>query len=212
MQRETVDRRAVLESLYEEHRRLLSSWTAAGETLRPVFGEGPVGAAAMLVGEAPGAEETELGRPFVGRAGRVLNAFLEGAGLERGELYVTNAVKYRPYRLNERTGRKSNRTPGSREIALGRPLLLREVELLQPRVIVTLGNTPLRALGEAETVGALHGQRLSRLGRLLFPLYHPASILYNPALRQAYERDMLALRALLEEQRTGLNFDDFCGQ
>lgn len=70
MQRETVDRRAVLESLYEEHRRLLSSWTAAGETLRPVFGEGPVGAAAMLVGEAPGAEETELGRPFVGRAGR----------------------------------------------------------------------------------------------------------------------------------------------
>ena len=99
-----------------------------------VFGEGPAGARLMLIGEAPGEQESLLGRPFVGKAGRNLERFLELAGMRREELYITNTVKLRPTKTG-RSGRLSNRPPTREEVAL-----------VRPRVIVCLGSTPTRAL------------------------------------------------------------------
>ncbi len=189
---------------YEQARRQLAGQAKdlpLGERLRPVFGEGPAPAGVLLVGEAPGREETEAGRPFVGRAGQVLNALLAEAGIPRAALFVTNAVKYRPYRLSPK-GTKSNRPPTRKELAAGRELLLYEMEAAAPRIVVTLGNSPLWALtGQAE-VGALHGRPLAALGRTVFPLYHPASVLYRPALKDALQTDARALGELIKSQRT----------
>lgn len=171
----------------------------AGEYRSPVFGEGNVHPVALFIGEAPGAEETRLGRPFVGRAGRQLDALLQQAGIDRNAVYITNVVKYRPVVRTERGAR--NRTPGPKEIAAALPLLREEIAVVAPRVLVTLGNVPLRAvlqLFEApeQTIGALHGRPLQlpcKAPVTLFPLYHPASGIYNRALLPVMERDVLAL-------------------
>lgn len=190
-----------LETLYEESAHTLAQILLDGETLRPVFGIGPQNALLMLVGEAPGADETEQGRPFVGKAGRELNAFLKSVGLERKKLFVTNAVKYRPYKQNPKTGRKANRTPSRKEILRGKPLLLEEVRIVAPKVIATLGNSPLFALTDGtKSIGEVHGQaQLMSDGRILFPLYHPASVIYNRSLKSVYEADLLSLKKLIEQ-------------
>lgn len=165
---------------------------------RLVLGEGARGARVMLVGEAPGTQEAREGRPFVGQAGKNLNRFLELAGLERAQLYITNAVKFRPERMGK-SGRTVNRTPTMREIGAFIPFLQREIRLLRPGLIVTLGNVPLYAVtGERLSVGDVHGRVLpvKAQGTAVFPLYHPASILYNRALTPVYERDVRALGAL----------------
>ena len=170
-----------------------------GERKVLVFGEGPLHARVMLVGEAPGEREAMEGRPFVGRAGRNLDAFLEGAGLRRDELYVTNAVKFRPVRISK-TGRTVNRTPTQEDMRIFAPWLLREIALVDPQCVVTLGNVPLRAVtGERLTIGETHGRFLAAQGRPLFPMYHPASVLYNPSLREIYAADMRILAAWLRE-------------
>jgi len=163
-----------------------------------VPGEGDAFACLMLVGEAPGAQEAREGRPFVGPAGRNLDAFLAGVGLVRPELYVTNAVKFRPTKAGK-GGREVNRTPVPAEVAAFRPWLLAEIEAVRPRVVATLGNTALWAVaGEALAIGDVHGRPLSlKEGVTLFPLYHPASILYRQALRPVYEADIAALKAYL---------------
>ena len=111
----------------------------------PVWGEGPLHAELMLIGEAPGEQEAREGRPFVGRAGKNLDRFLTLAGLTREQIYITNAVKFRPTRRGKRE-KPVNRTPTDQEIACFRPLLLREIRLIRPQMIVTLGNVPLRAV------------------------------------------------------------------
>lgn len=167
-----------------------------------VPGEGPARAEIALVGEAPGKEETLQGRPFVGKAGKNLDEFLEMTGLRREDAYITNVVKFRPTRVSEK-GTTSNRAPSAEEIALFRPWLMQELTALKPKFIVTLGNTPLRALsGGREVIGGVHGRILGDvLGAKLFPLYHPASILYNRALRPIYEEDLRALRGILQGAR-----------
>ena len=180
--------------------QLLTLDGISGETTRPVFGEGPMRPEAMLIGEAPGAEETEAGRPFVGRAGKNLEDFLHAVSLSREALFVTNAVKYRPFRVGK-SGRKANRPPLRSELEQGRALLLAEIELVEPGLIVTLGNSPLWALTGKNSIGALHGRLIDgpsgKGTRKLFPLYHPASLIYNPSLREVYQKDMEALAALL---------------
>ncbi len=166
-----------------------------------VFGEGPSPAHVLLVGEAPGAQEVLLGRPFVGKAGRNLDEFLRASAIERGSLYVTNTVKFRPTRQSE-AGRTVNRTPTREEVTLMSPWLVREIALVRPRIIVTLGNTALRALcGHPCVIGAEHGvprpYEGAPGGATLFPLYHPASVIYNRSLQSAYEQDMERLRALV---------------
>ena len=166
-----------------------------------VFGVGDPRAEVLLVGEAPGEREALEGRPFVGRAGKNLDAFLEGARIRREELYVTNAVKFRPTRASA-AGRTVNRPPTQEEIRLFAPWLRREITLVDPQCVVTLGNVPLRAVTEKRlTIGDVHGRLLKAEGRPLFPLYHPASVLYNPSLREIYAADVAALARWLAESK-----------
>ena len=163
-----------------------------------VFGEGPAQARLMLVGEAPGEQEAMLGRPFVGKAGKLLDAFIAGTGLEREQMYVTNTVKFRPSRISK-AGRVVNRTPTQEEIAAFLPFLKKEIAQVNPACVVTLGNVPLRALlGEKETIGQAHGQMRRQEDRLYFPMYHPASMIYNPGLKAIFAQDMEKLGQLIK--------------
>lgn len=184
----------------EEYKNELRAFLAEampGKEDALVFGEGPDTPKLMLIGEAPGEQESLLGRPFVGKAGKNLDHFLQLAGLKRDEIYISNAVKIRPTKTGK-TGRLSNRPPTREEIALFRPWLLREIEEVSPRIIATLGNVPLQAVtGEKVTIGEAHGQmRIAGERKLpLFALYHPASLIYNRSLAPVYEQDVRSLAA-----------------
>ena len=193
-----------LDRMREELNRLIAD-LYEGEKKILVHGEGEIGARVMLVGEAPGEQETLQGRPFVGKAGKNLNEFLELAGLERGELYVTNAVKFRPTKRSA-AGRTVNRPPTREEVSLFLPWLRREIELVAPEVIVTLGNVPLRALtGPKAVIGDVHGALQDADGLRLYPMYHPASLIYNPGLREVYAEDIRRLSAYLSQRNPGKN-------
>ena len=169
----------------------------------PVFGEGNFSEPLiMFVGEAPGREEAECGRPFVGKAGKQLDEMLDLAGIDREETFVTNAVKYRP--TNIKDGRASNRTPSETEIADGLKLLKFEIETIRPAIIATLGNVPLYAVSrltkglfDPMKVSAVHGSpmKISISGSIwrLFPLYHPAACIYRRELKPVLEEDLKAL-------------------
>ena len=178
--------------------RALTDEVYRGEDKVLVFGEGPRGARIMLIGEAPGEQEALQGRPFVGKAGKNLDGYIEATGLRRGEMYITNTVKFRPTKLSF-AGRTVNRTPTQEEISLFLPFLVREIGLVAPGVIVTLGNVPLRALtGGKHTIGEMHGQLTELDGRALFPMYHPASLIYNQSLKPIYAADMAKLAAIIK--------------
>ena len=188
-----------LDRMREELNRLIAD-LYEGEKKILVHGEGEIGARVMLVGEAPGEQETLMGRPFVGKAGKNLDEFLELAGLERSQLYVTNAVKFRPTKRST-AGRTVNRPPTREEVSLFLPWLRREIELVAPEVIVTLGNVPLRALtGPKAVIGDVHGAFQDADGLRLYPMYHPASLIYNPALREVYAEDIRRLSAHLRAE------------
>ena len=188
-----------LDRMREELNRLIAE-LYEGEKKILVHGEGEIGARVMLVGEAPGEQETLMGRPFVGKAGKNLDEFLELAGLERSQLYVTNAVKFRPTKRSA-AGRTVNRPPTREEVSLFLPWLRREIELVAPEVIVTLGNVPLRALtGPKAVIGDVHGAFQDADGLRLYPMYHPASLIYNPALRPVYAEDIRRLSAHLRAE------------
>ena len=166
-----------------------------------VFGEGPQNPKLMLIGEAPGEQESLQGRPFVGKAGKNLDHFLELAGLAREEIYISNVVKIRPTKTGS-TGRLSNRPPTKEEIAFFRPWLMAEIARVNPGVIATLGNVPLRALtGDKSTIGDMHGAWHTAVNGLpLFALYHPAAIIYRRELLSVYEQDVCSLRDSLTIQ------------
>jgi DNA polymerase len=188
MERFQREATAFFRNLYEGERKLL------------VFGEGRVGAPVMMIGEAPGEQESLQGRPFVGKAGKNLDAFLEQAGMDRASLYVTNVVKFRPTRRSE-AGRVVNRPPTQEEIKLFLPWLLKEIELVDPRYIITLGNVPLKALtGRGSVIGDMHGRFIDWQGRRLFAMYHPASVIYNPGLKAVYSRDIVAFACQYREE------------
>ena len=185
---------------YQQDLREFLSGVMPGREHALVFGEGPQNPVLMLIGEAPGEQESLLGRPFVGKAGKNLDHFLMLAGLEREQIYISNAVKIRPTKVGK-TGRVSNRPPTKEEIALFRPWLMREIEELRPQMIATLGNVPLGAVtGEKLTIGQVHGTVIpaGETGLPLFALYHPASLIYNRSLESVYEQDV---RLLAEKLR-----------
>ncbi len=199
----------VLRRLYGEYAAQLVMQTheKTGDHAHPVFGEGAIGARLMLIGEAPGGEEAKCGKPFVGMAGKQLDSMLQQAGIVREEVFVTNAVKYRPTNVKPKS--ISNRTPTGKEVEAGSSLLLREIELVSPCIIATLGNTPLNAVlklsGKAAmTVGEAHGKAL-KVGingneYTLFALYHPASVIYNRSLKPVLEQDIYELGLILRER------------
>ena len=186
-----------LEQFYKEYCHIF-----AGEQL--VMGFGKLGARLLLIGEAPGKDEVLQGRPFVGAAGKQLTAFLEGAGLERDEVYITNAIKYRLCKENPKTGNLVNRPAKSEEISRNREYLYREIDILTPQWIVTLGNVPLKALcPDAPGISLVHGREttIEIMGKQYrhFPLYHPASVIYRRHLAEEYEKDMKILKKTLDK-------------
>lgn len=169
-----------------------------------VYGEGPIPCAIMLAGEAPGADEIRTGRPFTGMAGKNLDSFMEVLGLTRADIYIGNVCKFRPHRVSAK-GTVANRTPTTTEIRQALPLFHEEIKLVSPRLLITLGNTPLHAVtGDwSLKVGNVHGTCLPLdIGGshpCVFALYHPASIIYNPKLKEAYAADLLVLRQRVDE-------------
>lgn len=150
-----------------------------------VPGEGPDSARVVVVGEAPGAREDASGRPFVGSAGRLLDALLVEAGLARDAVFITNVVKARP---------PGNRDPRADEVAHHRPWLEAQLDVIEPALIVPLGRHALRHFAPDARIGEVHG---TRVGERLFPLYHPAAALHNPRLRETLLADARALGAEL---------------
>jgi uracil-DNA glycosylase len=158
-----------------------------------VFGVGNPAADLMFVGEAPGFHEDKQGFPFVGQAGKLLDGLLGGIGLSRAEVYVANVLKCRP---------PGNRDPVADEIESCEPHLFRQIALIEPKVIATLGNFATKLLSGKQTgITRVHGQeqRTTIGGRdvLLYPLYHPAAALYTPAMLNVLEQDFARLPDLL---------------
>ena len=164
---------------------------------RLVFGDGSLRPQIMLIGEAPGGEEEKQGRPFVGKAGKNLTEFLTAIALQRKDLYISNVVKFRPTKESPKTGKPINRPPSKEEIAFFLPFLQEEIRLVNPKWIVTLGNVPLKAVtGENISIGDCHGTpRPLAENRRLFPLYHPAAVIYNRSLKETYHADLQKLKA-----------------
>ncbi len=181
------------------NQRMEDAFRAAfpGDERRLVFGEGPVNAPILLIGEAPGEQEALQGRPFVGKAGKNLDGFLAVIGLNREDIRISNVVKVRPTKTSPK-GRLSNRPPNRAELSFFNPFLTEEISLVRPRIVVTLGNTALQALlGKEAVIGDVHGQLIRAGEYALFPLYHPASIIYNRALQAVYDADLQTLKKAL---------------
>ena len=172
---------------------------AAFPDKRIVPGDGRSSAPVVLVGEAPGENEEKQLKPFVGKAGAMLDEFLALSGIERTELYITNAVKFRPTAVGK-SGRPINRKPTAAEITAFRPWLMEELALIKPVCVVTLGNVPLSVFtGSGTPIGSVHGNLLNCEGFTVYPMYHPASVIYNRALREVYVADVQKLGGLVNE-------------
>ncbi|MCF8105799.1 MAG: uracil-DNA glycosylase [Desulfohalobiaceae bacterium] len=153
-----------------------------------VPGEGPFSPQVMFIGEAPGEKEDQLGRPFTGRAGAILDDLLARAGLDRDRVFITSVVKCRP---------PKNRDPRPREIAACKPYLDRQLELLHPRLIATLGRFAMARWFPGSKISEVHGQVLEA-GRIkVVPLFHPGAALHQPGYREAMIKDMEVLAEIL---------------
>ena len=194
----------MLSEVYENERRRIAELSLEdADLLHPVFGEGEAeNPLIMFIGEAPGREEAASGRPFVGKAGKQLDRMLTLAGIDRGSVFVTNSVKYRP--TKSYGARTSNRTPTVKEVRDGLALLSYEIETVRPTVIATLGSVPLGAIrmlspvkDDQLVIGLAHGMpTMVLLGcgpMKLFPLYHPAAAIYNRELKPVLEADLIRL-------------------
>jgi uracil-DNA glycosylase len=187
------ERRAALKELFERTRTCTRCAELAATRKSVVFGAGNADADLMFVGEAPGASEDEQGLPFVGRAGKLLDQLLGEIGFERSDVWIGNTLECRP---------PGNRDPLPIEIENCREYLLRQVELIQPNVICTLGNFSTKLLrGDPTGITRLHGQPevivIGRRAVRLYPLYHPAAALYTPRMVDTLREDFSRIPQLL---------------
>jgi DNA polymerase len=155
-----------------------------------VPGEGPPDAQLMFIGEGPGATEDKTGRPFVGAAGQLLEHLLGTIGLTRDDVYITNVVKCRP---------PMNRDPEPDEIESCKPYLGRQLKIIDPPIIVTLGRFAMERWLPDKKITRVHGQGFRYGSRLIVPLFHPAAALRRPEWQVALEQDFLRLPELVEE-------------
>ncbi len=153
-----------------------------------VPGEGPPNAAMLLIGEGPGFHENEQGRPFVGQAGKLLEDLLGSIGVKREEVFITNVVKCRP---------PGNRDPMPDELAACAEYLNRQIEALDPPVIITLGRFSMAKFLPFVKISEAHGRPVKVNGRLIVPMYHPAAALHQPSLKPALQKDFLQLPELI---------------
>jgi uracil-DNA glycosylase family 4 len=185
------------EELVSVYREMCDSHACPLKDVRTklVFGAGNANADLMFVGEAPGAKEDEQGLPFVGRAGMLLNQLLEEIGTKRSDVFITNVICCRP---------PGNRDPLPEEIEVCKPYLYKKIELIEPKVICTLGNFATKLLtGNPTGITRVHGRPQDREvgGRLvkLFPIFHPAAALRTDSIKQLLREDFAKLPELLAE-------------
>jgi DNA polymerase len=188
-QREGESHMSELTDLYAQVRTCTRCLLAQSRT-RAVPGEGPEDAAVMFIGEAPGFHEDKTGRPFVGAAGNFLEELLSGIGMARQEVYIANVIKCRP---------PGNREPSPIEIKACQSYLDRQIELIQPKMVVTLGRFSMARYFPGSKISAIHGKPRKIDGVLYYPMYHPAAALHQPKLRQTVEQDMQKIPELLAE-------------
>jgi len=190
---DAVERAAALRE-YAEQTASCTKCTLAGGRTQVVFGSGNPDADLMFVGEAPGFHEDQQGVPFVGQAGKLLDRLLEGIGLTRADVMVVNVLKCRP---------PGNRDPLPAEIAACEPHLFRQIELIEPKLVATLGNFATKLLsGRPAGITRVHGheQEVTLGSRTvhLYPLYHPAAALYTPSMLRVLEEDFARIPELLD--------------
>ncbi len=183
---------STLSELHEEI-ALCQLCEIAKHRTKTVPGEGAEDADIMFIGEAPGWHEDQQGRPFVGPAGQFLDKLLVSIGLKREQVYITNVVKSRP---------PENRDPLPTEIAACRKWLDRQIELIRPKMIVTLGRYSMAMFFPGKSIGKIHGTAQKRDDVIYYAMYHPAAALHQQSLRQAIEADMLKIPSLLAEAKT----------
>lgn len=188
-----MDKKSRLKELYNKYVDKFCSYEV-------VLGDGNVNSKLMLIGEAPGKDEVRLGKPFVGKAGKKLSYFLDFINVKREDIYISNAIKYRLSKKSPKTNRLINRPALKKDITNNREYLIEEINIINPKIIVTLGNVPLKSLiNNNVSVGDYHGQ-ITFLGNkpfILFPLYHPASLIYNRSLEDIYMKDLDKLKELI---------------
>ncbi len=164
----------------------------AREAKNLVMGDGDIDAQIVFIGEAPGKNEDEQGLPFVGAAGKFLNEMLSEAGIDRSEVYITNIVKYRP---------PNNRDPLPDEKKTFWPYLVRQLDVIQPQIVVTLGRHSMEYFLPEQKISIIHGQpkRITFDGRklVIVPLYHPAAALYNGSMRETLVEDFKKLPKII---------------
>lgn len=162
-----------------------------------VMGDGNIDADIVFIGEAPGKNEDEQGLPFVGAAGKFLNEMLAAAGMNRNDVYITNIVKYRP---------PNNRDPLPEEKAAFWPYLLKQLQIIQPKVVITLGRHSMEYFLPGMKIGQIHGEpKRIQFGDqkiVIMPLFHPAAALYNGSLRQTLIDDFLKVPKVIERLDT----------
>ncbi|HEY82581.1 MAG TPA: uracil-DNA glycosylase [Dehalococcoidia bacterium] len=183
---------SALSELYQEIARCQLCEIAKYRT-KVVPGEGPEDAEIMFIGEAPGWHEDQQGRPFVGPAGQYLGQLLASIGLRREQVYIANVIKCRP---------TANRDPLPMEIQNCRRWLERQIEIIRPRMIVTLGRYSMAMFFPGKSISKIHGMAQKRDNVIYYPMYHPAAALHQQSLRQAIEADMLKIPALLAEAKS----------
>jgi uracil-DNA glycosylase family 4 len=192
-ERSASERREALKEVFAQARSCTRCAELAATRKSVVFGAGNANAELMFIGEAPGASEDEQGVPFVGRAGKLLEKLLEEIGLSRTEVFIANTLKCRP---------PGNRDPMPIELDNCHEYLLRQVELIEPTVICTLGNFSTKLLrGDPTGITRLHGQPetlvLGARAVRLYPIYHPAAALYTPRMLETLREDFTRLPELL---------------
>lgn len=191
---DAVERAAALRE-YSEHVASCTRCALAQGRTQVVFGSGSPDADLVFVGEAPGFHEDKQGIPFVGQAGKLLDKLLSGIGLTRADVFVANVLKCRP---------PGNRDPLPEEIAACEPHLFRQIELLEPKLVATLGNFATKLLsGKPTGITRVHGhpQEVTLGARtvVLYPLYHPAAALYTPSMLKVLEEDFARIPELLDQ-------------
>jgi len=162
----------------------------ASQATQLVFGVGNPDADIVFVGEAPGKNEDTQGEPFVGAAGKFLNEMLATIGLERGDIYITNIVKYRP---------PNNRDPLPEEKAAFLPYLQSQLDIIRPKIVVTLGRHSMNCFLPDLQISKVHGQPKRYKRQVYLPLFHPAAALYNGGMRQTLIDDFTRIPSILEK-------------
>jgi uracil-DNA glycosylase family 4 len=184
-----ADKAAQLKVIEEDIKSNKICSELAAQATQLVMGDGSLDAKLMFIGEAPGAQEDIQGKPFVGAAGRFLNEMLDSINLKLEDVYITNIVKYRP---------PSNRDPLPEEKIEFMPYLMRQIEVIKPALIITLGRHSTNVFLPDVRISEAHGQPKRLKGQVYLPLYHPAAALYNGGMRTVLLEDFARIPKILE--------------